>query len=119
MTNTALRLQESPARSFKNERRQVPGQIGSGIDADPVLPHDGRVRRRVAVHDDLAEIALRIQELVANPHKIAFLLLIKWCTGTHAGMRKKIIPDCFRELERLEETQMAGGKGLPQRIARL
>lgn len=101
-----IRLKEPTLGPFKAHRGEFSAGIGAGIDPDSAAALLDFVRNGVAVDDDFLERCVGIQELLANPAEIAWLLLIERDSRPHAGMDEGIVADDDQILESRQEVDM-------------
>src|SRR4051812_41709400 len=93
-------LHELLVAALDQQRGEHARRKRAGIDIDAVLSHLRIARRRVAVHDDLGEKPVVIEERIADPDQVARLLLVEWNAGPDAGMAEEEITelDCKEEI---------------------
>src|ERR1044071_1550125 len=92
--------QEILLAAFEHQRRQHARGERAGVDADAVgldlrLPRD-----RVPVDDDLAEILLAAEELLADPEHVLVGLVVERDAGADAGVDEEEVALGAREFER-------------------
>lgn len=96
--------------TFDHDAGQSSCSKGTGIDIDPVEPDVRLEHRRVAVDNDLLELLVPKQEVVANPEKVIFRLLLNRNERTQACVDEKKISTDERKLESLEELAVRFGR---------
>src|ERR1700746_2449356 len=87
-----LRAQQRKLVALDNETGQLASRVTAGIDIDPVVAKVRFANRRVAVDDELAEILLVKQEVLANPKHVLLALALQGHTRLHAGIYEKKSP---------------------------
>ena len=74
------------------------------------------------MHNDLAEVLVRLEERRADPNQIVRVLRFERHAGPHAGMHEEIVAEGDGEFEGLEEIAMRlrqrGKEGSPPRLRR-
>jgi hypothetical protein len=87
-----LNLKHKESAAFDDQASQPAGRIGAGIDVDAVWPDVGLADRRVPVDDDLPEVVLAKEKVVADPKQVFIALLLKGNARFHSGMDEEEIP---------------------------
>jgi len=87
-----LGVQEASVAALQDQAGEAARAVGAGVDADAVGPNIGLGLDRVAVHHPLIEALVGLQERVADPNHVAFLLVVDGDTGAQAGVNEQIIP---------------------------
>ena len=85
-----VRGQEAHGVAFQHNAGQFAAEYRPGVDGDAVMAHDGRFHRRVAMHDNRAEIGLGIQERLAGPQQIVAGLALQGKARPDSGMDEGI-----------------------------
>jgi hypothetical protein len=80
-------------RTFKCNRREPARAERKRVDADPVAMVFWGRRRRVAMHDNSAEVAAVLQELVAYPNQVVLNLAFERHARPDTGMGEKVAAD--------------------------
>ncbi len=74
--------QEAQRVGFQDDAGQLSAEHRAGVDGDAIVADDGGLHRRMAVHDDGAEVGLGIEERLARAQQIvARLVLQRRCPG--------------------------------------
>ena len=106
--------EEAVAALLEHQTGQAAGPAGAGVDADAIEAHRRLGLDGMAVHDDLAEVAPRAQERLADPQQIVGALLVERHARAHAGVDEQIVAGLVAQLEALEELGVRARQALAQ-----
>src|SRR5262249_31631030 len=100
---------------LENRASEPPRHEGTGVDIDAVRQNLWVRNRRMAVHDDFAEIDPACQEGLADPEEVLILLLLERHPRTYTGVADVVLANGERAPQRGEEIEMGRGDRLCQR----
>ena len=101
------RLQEAALGALKYQTCQAAGPAGAGVDADPVGSGHRVLLDGVAMHHDLAAVAVPGEERLADPQEIGLALPRQRNVGANAGVAEEVVAEAESQVEPGQEAPRA------------
>ena len=102
----ACGLQKSTGLAVEYKAGQDIAAVGTGIDADAVMPDIRLIADAVPVYHHGAMVGIRVEEGLADPQAVACALFLQRHAGPYATMDEKIVPCAVADPQAAEEIQM-------------